>query len=70
MDGDGDHEVDEDGPQPGNELHPPASRARKTKSPATGGGTGSRSRASRTPTRGGGAAKAAARPRTRKPSKT
>ena len=31
MDGDG--EVDEDGPQPGNELHPPASRARKTKAP-------------------------------------
>ena len=29
MDGDG--EVEEDGPQPGNELHPPASRARKTK---------------------------------------
>ena len=36
MDGDGD-EVDEDGPQPGNELHPPASRARKTKSAAARG---------------------------------
>ncbi len=33
MDGDG--EVDEDGPQPGNELHPPASRARKTKAPSS-----------------------------------
>jgi len=58
MDGDG--EVEEDGPQPGNELHPPASRARKTKAPS------SRSRGPRTPR--GGAAKTA-RPRTRKPAK-
>ena len=46
---DGDGEVDDDGPQPGNELHPPAGRARKTKAPA------SRSRAPRTPRGGAGA---------------
>ena len=56
MDGDG--EVDDDGPQPGNELHPPASRARKTKgTPAP-----ARPRTPRAPR----AAKTT-RPRTRKP---
>ena len=60
MDGDG--EVDDDGPQPGNELHPPPGRARKTKA-----ASGSRSRAPRAPR--GGAAKTA-RPRSRKTSKS
>jgi len=64
MDGNGEGEVDDDGPQPGNELHPPASRARKTKAPSPS--SPSRSRAPRTPR--GGAAKTA-RPRSRKPAK-
>jgi len=58
MDGNGEGEVDDDGPQPGNELHPPASRARKTKgTPAP-----ARPRTPRAPR----AAKTT-RPRTRKP---
>jgi hypothetical protein len=56
MDGDG--EIEDDGPQPGNELHPPASRARKTKAAA-----GPRSRSPRGSR--GGAAKTP-RPRARK----
>ena len=62
MDGDG--EVDDDGPQPGNELHPPPGRARKTKA-----ASGSRSRAPRAPRAPRGGAAKTARPRSRKTSK-
>ena len=60
-------DVDDDGPQPGNSIHEPVSRGRKTKAAAP-----SRSRSTRAPLGGapraprGGAAKTA-RPRARKP---
>jgi len=53
-------EIEDDGPQPGNSIHEPVSRGRKTKAAAP-----SRSRSPRAP-RGAGAAKTA-RPRARKP---
>jgi hypothetical protein len=56
-------EIDEDGPQPGNSIHEPVSRGRKTKTAAP-----SRSRSPR-PARGGAAKTAAARPRARKSTK-
>jgi uncharacterized protein (TIGR00288 family) len=60
---DDDEVIEDDGPQPGNELHPPPSRARKTKSTAStrsrGGARGTRSGAAKT-----------ARPRARKSSKS
>jgi len=57
---DADEDIDDDGPQPGNSIHEPVSRGRKTKAAAP-----PRSRSTRAP-RGGGAAKTA-RPRARKP---
>jgi len=67
MDGDGEVD-DDDGPQPGNQLHPPPGRARKTtKSSGGSGSSGSaRSRAPRAPR---GAAAKTARPRSRKTTK-
>jgi len=56
---DDENEIDDDGPQPGNSIHEPVSRGRKTKAAAP-----ARSRAARAPR--GGAAKTA-RPRARKP---
>jgi hypothetical protein len=56
---DDEDEIDDDGPQPGNSIHEPVSRGRKTKAAAP-----SRSRSARAPR--GGAAKTA-RPRARKP---
>jgi uncharacterized protein (TIGR00288 family) len=56
-------EIEEDGPQPGNSIHEPVSRGRKTKA----AGPGPRTRAPRAPR--GGAAKTA-RPRARKSTKS
>ena len=56
---DDDDESDDDGPQPGNSIHEPVSRGRKTKAAAA-----PRGRSARAPR--GGAAKTSARPRARK----
>jgi len=55
-------EIEDDGPQPGNSIHEPVSRGRKTKAAAP-----SRSRSARAPRGGAGGAAKTARPRARKP---